>query len=311
MTLAEFLVGNPDLSREWDVEKNTLSPADLTAGSRAKVWWRCPKGHSYDAAIFARTTLGRGCPYCAGQRPLAGETDLATTEPEVAALWDGEKNAPLTPRDVTAGSHRAVWWRCDRGHSWRAQVFSLTKSGCRCPYCAGKLVITGETDIAARMPELQKEWCTDLNGALTPRMVSCGQRRAVWWRCDKGHTYQAAIYSRAKEGGTGCPYCTGRRVLAGFNDLATLAPEIAAQWHDEMNGTLTPDQVTRGSKKQVWWRCAEGHVWKAAVYSRTRKRGAGCPVCAGTVKMKPKEERARAGAARPYDACADRPLSLT
>ena len=293
MTLTEFLAANPTFSREWDGEKNPISPDAISAGSREKVWWRCPRGHSYFAAVYARTALSRGCPYCAGQRPLAGFNDLATTEPEIAALWDGEKNAPLTPRDVTSGSHREVWWRCDRGHSWRTQVFSLTKGGTGCPYCAGKLVITGETDIAAKMPELEKEWCADLNGALTPADVSCGQRRAVWWRCEQGHVYQAAIYSRAKEGGTGCPYCAGRRVLAGFNDLATLLPELAAQWHPTLNGPLTPAQVTRGSKRQVWWRCGEGHVWKAAVYSRTRKRGAGCPVCAGTVKMKPKEESAR------------------
>ena len=293
MTLTEFLAANPTFSREWDGEKNPISPDAISAGSREKVWWRCPRGHSYSAAVYARTALSRGCPYCAGQRPLAGFNDLATTEPEIAALWDGEKNAPLTPSDVTSGSHREVWWRCDRGHSWRTQVFSLTKGGTGCPYCAGKLVITGETDIAAKMPELEKEWCADLNGALTPADVSCGQRRAVWWRCEQGHVYQAAIYSRAKEGGTGCPYCAGRRVLAGFNDLATLLPELAAQWHPTLNGSLTPAQVTRGSKRQVWWRCGEGHVWKAAVYSRTRKRGAGCPVCAGTVKMKPKEEPAR------------------
>ena len=143
------------------------------------------------------------------------------------------------------------------------------------------------------MPQLQKEWCTERNGALTPELVSCGQRRSVWWRCDKGHIYRAVIYSRAREGGTGCPYCAGRRVLAGFNDLETVMPELAQQWEPTLNGALTPQDVTRGSKKQVWWRCGEGHVWKAAVYSRTRKKAAGCPVCAGKVKMKPREAEPR------------------
>ena len=311
MTLTACFASDLALARQWDKEKNDLSPAVLSINSRQKVWWRCDKGHSYSAAVYARARLGRGCPYCAGQRPIPGETDLASAAPEVASLWDSEKNGSLTPCDVTAGSHREVWWRCDKGHSWRAPVFSLAKGGCRCPYCAGKLVIPGETDIAAKMPQLKAEWCEELNGALTPEMVSCGQKKRVWWHCGKGHIYQSAIYSRAREGGTGCPYCAGRKALAGFNDLATLAPEIAAQWHPHLNAPLTPAQVTRGSKKQVWWQCREGHVWKAAVYSRTRKRGAGCPVCAGTVKVKPKEEPLRTSTAHPYEVCSDRHLSLT
>ena len=138
MTLAEFLVGNPDLSREWDVEKNTLSPADLTAGSRAKVWWRCPKGHSYDAAIFARTTLGRGCPYCAGRKAWPGFNDLATTHPALAAQWHPELNGALSPRQVTRGSHQQVWWRCGEGHVWKTVVFARTRErSSGCPVCAG------------------------------------------------------------------------------------------------------------------------------------------------------------------------------
>ena len=47
---------------------------------------------------------------------------------------------------------------------------------------------------------------------------------------------------------------------------------------------LTPEQVTLGSNKKVWWRCSERHIWQAAIYARTRTRGSGCPICAGTVK---------------------------
>ena len=88
---------------------------------------------------------------------------------------------------------------------------------------------------------------------------------------------------------SGCPYCAGKKVLAGFNDLATTEPEIAAQWHPALNGALTPRMVTAGSHKKVWWLCAEGHVWKAAIYSRTGKQRRGCPVCSGVVNGKRRE----------------------
>ena len=78
----------------------------------------------------------------------------------------------------------------------------------------------------------------------------------------------------------------GKQVLAGFNDLATLDPAIAAQWDQERNGNLTPEMVTAGSAKRVWWRCDQGHVWKTKIYVRTGRQRSGCPVCAGRVSRK-------------------------
>ena len=107
--------------------------------------------------------------------------------------------------------------------------------------------------------------------------------RSVWWLCEKGHEYKAAVASRTINA-SGCPYCANRRALPGFNDLATLEPRLATQWHPTLNGALTPQDVTCGSKRKVWWQCAEGHVWKAVVYSRAGVQKTGCPVCAGRVK---------------------------
>ena len=204
--------------------------------------------------------------------------------------WHPTKNGALTPQQVTVGSHRLVWWRCGRGHEWQAMVFSAA-AGCDCPYCAGRLPLPGETDLAATHPAVAAQWDAEKNAPLTPRQVTAGSDRAVWWRCERGHSFSARIFSRA--GGAGCPYCTNRKVLAGFNDLATTHPALAEQWHPVLNGALAPQQVTRGSRRSVWWRCALGHVWKAAVYARTRPYGGGCPICAGKVKCPPAWERRR------------------
>ena len=88
--------------------------------------------------------------------------------------------------------------------------------------------------------------------------------------------------------GDGCPYCANRKVLPGFNDLATLDPAVAKEWHPTLNGALTPEMVTVGSHRKVWWQCTCGHVWKAAIYPRTGKQRCGCPVCAGKTKRKTK-----------------------
>lgn len=80
--------------------------------------------------------------------------------------------------------------------------------------------------------------------------------------------------------GSGCPYCAGQKVLPGFNDLETLYPDVAAQWHREKNGPLSPRDVSTGSKIRIRWRCPEG-TRGSRPSPRARRGGRGCPVCAG------------------------------
>lgn len=104
--------GKTALLAQWDIERNLpLTPDDVTFGSHKRVWWTCPNGHSWRAAVYSRTTLGTGCPVCTGRQALAGENDLATLYPDIAAQWDEEKNGVLHPNNVTAGSNRRVWWK--------------------------------------------------------------------------------------------------------------------------------------------------------------------------------------------------------
>lgn len=271
----------PDLAEQWHPTKNTVTPADVPLGSHHKAWWVCGKGHEWRAMVKTRTA-GCGCPVCANRVLNPGENDLATTHPELAAQWHPGKNGPLTPRDLVAGTRRKVWWVCEKGHEWQASVSSRA-NGIGCPVCAGKVVIPGENDLASRFPELAAQWHPAKNGSLTPQGVSPYSNRKAWWSCPEGHEYPAAISAQAM-GGTGCPYCAGKKVLVGFNDLQTLEPRVAAQWHPTMNGALTPEMVTVGSHQKVWWLCPEGHVWKAGIHSRTGAQKCGCPVCAGRTK---------------------------
>ena len=121
--------------------------------------------------------------------------------------------------------------------------------------------------------ELLKQWSNDHNDGLQPKDVACGSHRKVWWRCERGHEWKSAVYTRTGQD-SGCPYCTNRKVLKGFNDLASLYPELAKQWHHEKNGLIQPDQVTCGSHQKVWWqkvwwRCEKGHEWQALIGSRS------------------------------------------
>lgn len=275
----------PDVAGEWHPTKNgSLRPEDVLPGSHKLVWWLCPHGHEWRAMVKSRTA-GCGCPVCANRLVKRGENDLATTHPGLAAQWNAERNGSVTPQMVTAGSHRKVWWNCPHGHEWRASVLSRAVNGAGCPVCAGKVVIAGFNDLASAFPEIAAEWHPTKNGALRADGIQPYSNRKVWWRCPLGHEYQAVIAARTTHG-SGCPYCAGRKVLAGFNDLATMAPDTAGQWHPTLNGSLTPQMITAGARRKVWWICPEGHVWKAAVYSRTGACKSGCPVCAGVARRR-------------------------
>ena len=267
------------LLSEWDAERNLpLTPQSISYGSKRKVWWVCKKGHAWSAQVKSRVA-GSGCPVCSNREIRPAENDLASRFPELAGQWHPSKNGTLTPDAVAPGTSRKVWWRCEKGHEWQASVASRV-SGCGCPVCSGRQVVAGENDLASSFPAIAAQWHPTKNRALTPQQVTPSSNRKVWWSCKEGHAYQAVVAIRTMRG-DGCPYCAGRKVLPGFNDLSTLEPDIARQWHRTLNGTLTPKMVTIGSHRKVWWQCHYGHVWKAAVYSRAGPQKCGCPVCAG------------------------------
>ena len=272
---------NPELLIEWDYDKNAniCSPYDIGAGSSKKVWWKCKKcGSSYEARIADRTK-GVGCPYCAGKKPIVGKTDLATTRPDLLREWNYEKNDALgvSPVQVTKGSTKKVWWKCNNNHEWQASI-NNRNNGAGCPFCSGRKAIKGETDLASKRPYLLNEWYYEKNSSIcNPEEVTLGSHTKVWWKCKKcGHEWQAAVKSRVL--GNGCPYCSNKRIEQGFNDLTTRQPALLLEW-DYKKNTIDPKTLTSGSNKKVWWKCSVcGHEWAATVANRVA--GSGCPVCA-------------------------------
>ena len=200
---------------------------------------------------------------------MIGFNDLATTHPEIAKEWHPTKNEGLTPQNVVSGANKKVWWRCKNGHEWQATVYSRAVVKTGCPFCTGQKPIVGENDFATTHPQLSKEWHPTKNGNLLPQDVMAGSPKKVWWLGKCGHEWQAVISQRAKKN-RGCPYCSNKKILIGFNDLVTTHPEIAKEWHPTKNGDLTPQDVVAGSNKKVWWLSADGREWQTKVKVRTR-----------------------------------------
>ena len=198
---------------------------------------------------------------------------LAEVDPELASEWHPKKNGKLTPLSVNAGSEYKVWWLGECRHEWKASIANRVK-GKGCPYCSGKKVLPGFNDLATTDPMIAKQWHPTKNGNLKPEDVTKNSNKKVWWKCSKDHEWEAVINSRKING---CPYCSGQKVLPGFNDLATVSPEVAKEWDYRKNGDLKPAMFTGGSNQKVWWICDKGHEWQSKI--RTRTKGRGCPKC--------------------------------
>jgi len=270
----------PDIAAEWHPESNApLLPTEVTPGSGKKVWWRDALGHEWQATI-ANRNQGTGCPYCSNSRVLPGFNDLATRRPDIAAEWHPTRNGDLKPEDTAEFASRIVWFNCRAaGHEWSAKVGNRTALGQGCPVCAGQKVLPGVNDMETTSPALAAEWHPSRNGHLTPRDVFRSTARKFWWLCSLGHAWEASANSRSN--GSNCPYCSGQRILVGYNDLATVQPGIAVEWDSERNGNQTPQMVTAMNGSKTWWRCRDGHQWETTVASRSA--GTGCPACAGQV----------------------------
>lgn len=281
---------NPKLAKQWHPVKNgKTTPDNVTTGSGKKVWWVCEKGHEWDATITSRATNGNGCPFCSGQRACS-ENSLNTLNPNLAKEWHPSRNGSLTPNDVTTGSGKKVWWLCKKEHEWEASIASRASrvDSTGCPYCSGNRVCS-DNSLQSLNPELSKEWHPNKNGNLTPDDVTMRSSKKVWWLCAKGHEWETNISHRSN--GSGCPYChkvkkrnASALLLEKRGCLNIKNPQLSEQWHPTKNGNLTPNDVTAGSNKKVWWICKEGHEWDATI--KSRNNGRGCPFCSGRKKLK-------------------------
>ena len=110
---------------------------------------------------------------------------------------------------------------------------------------------------------------------LTARDIAAYDNRNYFWICDNGHSWEASPANRMK--GTGCPYCKGKLPVVEVNDLATIHPAVAAEWHPTKNEGLLPSHFLPNSHEEVWWKCSCGHEWKKMIYLRAN--GSDCPYC--------------------------------
>lgn len=277
------------LSKGWTPEEAVgLEPrpshAASTPGITVKVQGREFKNIKEAAKYYGRAythifdRLKAGCTIEQALGLVKRTDTFKAVYPDIAKQWHPTRNAPLTAEDVSYGSGQKVWWLCPQGHEWKAVINSRSR-GCGCPYCSRRNPKpAGGRNFAAKYPELVKEWHGEKNSPKKPENFTPRASYRVWWKCEKGHSWQATICNRTREKGSRCPYCHNLK-LCEDNSLAHVRPDIAANWHPYKNTPLTPNDVMAGSsKRKAWWICKHGHEWQTTIGSRVIA-GTGCPKC--------------------------------
>ena len=280
---------HPDLLNEWDYTKNNADNIDvnnITYGSHVKANWICNTCKGKYKMMVKDRTHGHGCPYCAGKKVLKGFNDFASCCPDLLNEWDYELNDKkgLQPDEITYGSKTKASWHCKTCNGYYEMTVNHRTSGHGCPYCAGMRVLTGFNDLQTKYPDLiDSEWDWIMNDAndLHPDAITSGSTVKAWWHCNScDGRYEMRVNSKTS-GHQGCPYCSGRKALAGFNDLASQYPDlISKEWDYESNNKkgLKPDDITSCSQVEANWHCntCKG---KYKMMVEDKIYGYGCPYC--------------------------------
>jgi len=254
-----------ELIKQWHPTKNNvLTPFSFTSGSKQKVWWICDHGHEWQAVISSRSS-GSGCPKCnirKYKQPIS---------PELLREWHPTKNIGINRDKLTAGSNKAVWWLCNQGHEYQAQINHRSKGNRKCPDC--KVNVT-KRKFKPIPEDLIKQWHPERNNNIPCDNLSVENDELIWWICNEGHEWREKIVVRAKKN-KGCPTCNVLRQPP--QPTIPMPNNLASQWHPTLNGTLLASNLSKWSRRKVWWLCKAGHEWQMSVHERSS--GYACPEC--------------------------------
>lgn len=123
--------------------------------------------------------------------------------------WDFEYNEELglNPENLSYGSSKKAYWKCEYGHRYLATINNRTK-GRGCSYCSGKK-IDKSNSLKYNYNLLTLEWGE--NNTIKPEQVTYKSSKVVEWKCSTcENVWSTRIFNRTVIG-TGCPVCSRKK----------------------------------------------------------------------------------------------------
>lgn len=273
-----LLKHNPELIDEWNFDLNNelgLDIYNITYGSNKKVWWICKDCGSNYFLRVAHKVNGSRCCYCTGQS-VNHTNSLESLRPDIASQWHPTKNGDLTPKNVTCGTTKKVWWVCSICESDFYSYIGGRVAGRGCTYCSSNAV-NHTNSLSAKKPRLARYWHPTKNGDLTPDKIAPNSSKKVWWLGECGHEFKYTPNGKDDRSNI-CPYCSNynAQLLVGFNDMWTTNPKLASLLANPEDGY----KYMQSSNKRLDFKCSDCEsLIKSRVISSIKQAGLSCPIC--------------------------------
>lgn len=273
-SLANF---RPDLEKWLDPEYNQKLE-DYLPQSNKTLHFVCKENHKFDYVISDMPDAENfDCPICNGVRIEPGFNDVATLRPELVNEWSSNNSFSLST--VGKGSHFRGLWVCpDCGYEYPLEVrdrFEHLDNSC--PVCNGRIVITGINDLATKQPELVDKLSDELK--VVANKILFKQTKWLKWKCQTcGGIYPDSI-GNVVAGINNCPYCAGKKLLSGYNDLASVHPEIVEKLSPKFRKAAS--EILCKENKYLKWICpiCHGQYYDSIINVLTSNDS--CPYCKG------------------------------
>lgn len=295
-----FQIKYPEIAATWHPTKNNnMLPTSVTPGSNKKFWFIC-QNCKFDIFRSVKNAVRnpKHCEYCyrgtiqknnsSINRPKYQKCEynksIAKQFPELINEWDIEDNIGYNPKEISIGSDIMIWWKCIKCKSKYQSRINHRCSGFDCPYCAGKKV--NETNsLYSRYPDLCNYWSN--TNIIKPTEVPVNSSKKVWWICPEcKEEVKVNIHARVRSylsGHNSCTFCANRTVN-DKNNLVAIFPGIIKIWDYDKNYPLLPENMTKSSRKRIWWKCNEcGYSYQTTINSKLESKN--CMLCSNRVSL--------------------------
>jgi len=281
----------PDARLDIDFNENPgIDFEHLGTRSQTKINWTCHKcgnkrNRPVNSLINGNSTDGyqlRKCQQC--YRHDVNRITPVSSVPHLVKFWDFEKNTDKDINLTSAYSTEDAYWLCPKcGYSWPTMIKSRNINDF-CPCCnSGRAIHKGVNDILSLVPEFANIYNFEKNKDIDIYKLSPNSTEKVWITCPGCKVTRKKSVRRlvTKENGkyklADCVYCAKTRVLANFNSLAAVAPDIAKMWSP--NNKRLADTYFPTAEDWVAWICSDcGEDFNARINEMVLGT-ASCPFC--------------------------------
>lgn len=252
-------------------DTNTVDPYTVAPYSTISVSWKCKNGHIREDSFGRINQAGIECPICKGTKLVKGINTFADYYPQYIPIYS--PNNIWKPDELFYDSRRWLKWICNTCHGEYGAYVKEIVNGKECPFCSEKYPLPGFNTLAVKHPDIAAIWSEKNEISADETLVN--GNNAVW-TCPVCHGDYNAPINKVVDGNADCPYCNGRKLLPGFNSLATKYPDIAAMWSDKNN--LSADQ-TLPNTTMAFWTCPTCHGDYPARINKVINGKVECPYC--------------------------------